>query len=903
MASERVVKVTLTAQMQNYLQGMEKARKVTADAASEAQKLAETKRQFDLLGRSVLAAGGLVAVGLGVAVARAAQFDQAMSNVAATGEDARKNLDALREAAIDAGASTVYSAEESAGAIENLAKAGLSAADILGGALSGSLDLAAAGGLAVADAAEIAATTLQQFGLNGSDAVRVADLLAAGAGKAMGDVSDMSQALKQAGLVANQFGIPVEEATGTLAAFASAGLLGSDAGTSFRTMLLRLANPTDEVKGLMKQLGIETYNAQGQFIGLEGLAGELETGLAGLTDQQKQSALATIFGQDAIRAATVLYEEGADGIAEWTEKVDDAGYAAETAETKLDNLKGDIEALQGAVDSALISMGSAADGPLRSFVQLLTGVVDTFNDMPAAGQQAVFWLGAAGAAALTAYGSYLLLVPKVAEYNAALEVLGPTAQKTSRALGLVAKTGGGVLAGLAGGAIAADLLIDAFNNAGLSGEELANKIKTATDAVALFDAQQQKTFVGSSNVKLAQAQIESLGGALDALRKGTKGDLVDIKAIMNVQRLGKDLGDLADDDLPSAQKQFRLLAESADLSEQQQSQLLDIMEPYKNALTEQATAAGTAADGQALLDLAMGDAEESTAANEDAMRALAGQSALTGEEIDGLAEKIRGFGSATLSTRDAQRQFEQAVDDLSASIEANGATLDVNTQEGRENQAALDDIAKSTLELAASTYEQTGSQDEATKVMETGRQKLIEMLGQFGITGQAAEDYADELDLIPENVKTAVALDTANAEARIQAFITSYNGRTIKLGVSAETIVGNPSMGGGALPRRAGGGAIYGPGTGTSDSVPFLGSNGEHVLTADDVRAMGGQHAVYGFRAGLHGGGSAGGNTSVSLTPSGPIELADQSIQKLSAEIYTLIMTGAQKTTLAALGG
>jgi len=108
--------------------------------------------------------------------------------------------------------------------VTELGKAGIGTADILGGALAGSLDLAAAGEIGVAQAAEIAATTLVQFRLAGSETTHVADLLAAAAGKAQGGVTDMAAALGQSGLVASQMGLSVEETTGTLAAFASAGL-------------------------------------------------------------------------------------------------------------------------------------------------------------------------------------------------------------------------------------------------------------------------------------------------------------------------------------------------------------------------------------------------------------------------------------------------------------------------------------------------------------------------------------------------------------------------------------------------------------------------------------------------------------------------------------------------------
>jgi TP901 family phage tail tape measure protein len=875
----RQVKAELAIGYQQYVDGMNKAAKATRETATEAQKLAKQREAFTLLGRTALASGAVIAAGLGVAVAKFGEFDQAMSNVAATGEDARDNIEGLRDAALEAGATTVFSATESANAIEELAKAGLGASEILGGALTGSLDLAAAAGIGVAEAAEIAATTLQQFSLDGSDATHVADLLAAGAGKAMGNVGDISQALGQAGLVADQFGVSVEETVGSLAAFASAGLLGSDAGTSFRTMLLRLANPTGEVRDLMKEIGFEAYDAQGKFIGLSGLAGELETSLAGMTDEQKQTTLAMIFGQDAIRGATVLYEEGAEGIEDWTNEVDDAGYAAETAATKLDNLKGDWEALNGAVDTALISMGEAADGPLRFFTQGITDLVDKFNEMPAAGQQAVFWLGAVASAGGLAYGAYLLLIPKVAEFNAALELMSPKAQAAAKGLGLIAKIGGGALAGIAVGTVALDALTDALKNVGPEAEVVANKVTSARNAVDLLAASAGK--FGGSGIELATKQLEELGDVLD--RGGATGasDIIGNSTISNLRLLGDELAKVAESDLPAAQRQFRLLAESAELTEKQQELLLGQMPAYKSALTDQATAAGVAAEGQNLLDLALGDSEDTTKDNEDALRALAGQAEATGDGIDDLADQIRNFGSATLSVRDAQRQFEQATDDVSDAVQrqiddfikpqqdaylaANGTldgfvasldgfipTLDIATQLGRDAESSLDDLAESTLELSAATYEQTGSQEDANGVIAAGREELIKQLEQFGITGEAAEAYADELGLIPENINTVANLDTSGAEQAMTRLITMFDGTTITVPVR-----GSAEWQG---PGRADGGAIYGPGGPKDDTAGlFALSDGEHVLSAADVDAMGGQHSVYAFRDALHSGGIGGG--------------------------------------------
>jgi TP901 family phage tail tape measure protein len=133
--------------------------------------------------------------------------------------------------------------------IEALAKAGVSTTDILGGGLTGALSLAAAGNQSVGDAAETAASAMTQFKLSGKDIPHIADLLAAGAGKAQGEVSDLAMALNQTGLVASQTGLSINETTAGLAAFASAGLIGSDAGTSFKTMLLRLTPTSGQGAG------------------------------------------------------------------------------------------------------------------------------------------------------------------------------------------------------------------------------------------------------------------------------------------------------------------------------------------------------------------------------------------------------------------------------------------------------------------------------------------------------------------------------------------------------------------------------------------------------------------------------------------------------------------------------
>jgi TP901 family phage tail tape measure protein len=225
------------------------------------------------VGATLVGAG--IAAGLGAVVSKSIDFEKAMSAAGAASTASAGQLGQLREAAIKAGADTQYSATQAAGAITEMAKAGVSTADILKGGLAGALDLAAAGQLDVGEAAGIAATAMTQFGLSGSQIPHVADLLAAGAGKAMGSVEDLAGALKYVGPVAAGMGVSIEETTGTLALFASQGILSEQAGTSLRGMLSSLTSPSKIAAEQMSELGINVFDAQGKFIGLAGVAKEL----------------------------------------------------------------------------------------------------------------------------------------------------------------------------------------------------------------------------------------------------------------------------------------------------------------------------------------------------------------------------------------------------------------------------------------------------------------------------------------------------------------------------------------------------------------------------------------------------------------------------------------------------
>lgn len=498
----RTVGVRLTAEIGEYQSKLKAAGQSTRDFKGELDKAAK-KGSLDNVAK-VAGGVGLALVGMaGYALKSAADFDKAMSAVSAATHAPKAEMDQLRAAALQAGKDTMYSATQAADGVTQLAKAGVSTADILGGGLKGALSLAAAGQLEVGTAAEIAASALTQFKLQGSQIPHVADLLAAGAGKAQGSVQDIGMALNQSGLVAAQFKLSIEDTTGALAEFASAGLIGSDAGTSLKTMLLAIANPTTQTTKLMNSLGISFYDAQGKFIGMSGVAQVLQTRLAGLTDAQRQQALGQIFGNDAIRAASILYTDGAAGVAKWKNAVNDSGYAAATAAKQTDNLAGDLERLKGSLDTLAINAGSGGNSGLRILTKGLNDVVNAFIGLPPVIGSTVTVLVGLSGVLLVGGAAWVKYRKFMTEAQTQLIATGPAGEKAAAGLS-------GITSVLGKAAVA----FAVWQTAMVAADAISNKTSTNVDALT----QGLQKFGGGADLSGEAARV--LGSNLDNLKTG-----------------------------------------------------------------------------------------------------------------------------------------------------------------------------------------------------------------------------------------------------------------------------------------------------------------------------------------------------------------------------------------------
>lgn len=913
------------------------AQRASTTMGQLAQSVTNQSGAWSQLGGLLTAAGVALAGFAILAGVKMSQFESAMSKVASTGQDAKANLDELRETAIRVGADTKFSATEAAEGITNLLKAGVSAKDVINGGLVGTMNLAAAGELDVASAAEIAATALTVFGLKGTDMSHVADLLAAGAGKAQGEVSDLALALKYVGPVAAGMGVSIEETTGALAAFASNGILADQAGTGLRGVLMAMTSPSSAAAKEMKRLGISLYDGQGKFKGLANVAGQLSKAYSGVSDQAKDASLGVIFGNAQVTAARILFSQGAKGIQDWTAQVNDAGYAARAAATMMDNLGGDIERLGGAVDSALIQGGSGLNSWARGLVQSASSAVDAIGSLPAPLLESGTRMAAlAGVSALAVVG-----IGKLATGGIELWQSWKTLQKDSpkvasgiRSVGKAAKYAGAALAAIeiigALGSMQQDAIDKTQGSMADMAEAIAN-VASSGSGLAKLDAQMAKVQGKFFFWQTGAAQAKDMGDAIKQVSDNTQGflggmsgfggfvaNLLQTKTPLQEMQaqLGKVDESLAQIGGTQAATAFDRIAEAAGRQGVSLDQVQKMFPAYEASLKSTAVQLGVTIDSeQEYAEWMRGKIPAAiiaaTAAHPELIDKLSDvqKAALGGaESLDDYVKALYESANAALATSGSQVGFERTIDNTRTSVDKLVAAAkksgdfknltNVGTEEGRQGVEILDRLATATNTYSSAMIKNGGSQEQVRLAVARGRADFIASAVAMGYSADKAADLADARGLIPKNVTlTTTDEGTVGAKERTDALRESIKGLPKK----AQTTVESAFKKGGidaaysALRKidkkkadafinsilkhggiddwnqykpqsktayvdtvyrtkagtkyRAGGGSVFGEGTETSDSIPAMLSNNEHVLSAREVRGLGGHGEVERLRA------------------------------------------------------
>lgn len=785
MAENKNIVIRLMADTASYEAAMTRA---GSTARTVASGMENTGRKSALIASGMTAAGLAVAAFGVAAVKMAADFDQQMSTVQANTGATSAQMDQLRAAAIEAGASTVYSASDSADAINDLGKAGMSVTDILTGGLSGALNLAASDGMAVGDAAEYMANALSMFHLKGSQASQVADTLAAGAGKAVGNVSDFGEALNNCGAQANSFGMNVQETTGVLALFAQNGTIGAEAGTQLNSMLMKLAAPSAEASNTMKELGISAYDAQDHFVGMANFAGQLQKAEKGLTDEQRNQANATIFGSYAIKAANYLYEAGESGVNKWTKAVSESGYAAEQAAAKNNNLKGDLENLGGSMESLMISVGEGAQGPLRKMVQGLDTLVDAFAGLPSGVQQTLVVMaslagvfGAVHKAAGNLNGSTStmannigLAIDPIQRVKTALasaqtafqmfkassmsaseqmEAFGTSASKAQlktagfKAVGssIMSLLGGpwGIALTVAGAALSA--FISQQQKAKAASEQLESALESGSDVASEIAGAYQD--MSSGCVKLT-TWLDKAGISLTDMTSAAMGNEAALKRVnKQIKEIDKPgIGGTAAYAIKKALKEESKAYDDASKKANEKSKAA------KNAVDADGKSASAAKD----------------AAN--ANKELGSSASDASEEIDDLVKSLFGLESGNLTADEAVDQLNQKIGELTDTCKDNGTVFNANgdlldrfSEKGTKTRQALEDIASSAqnaaekiLKQGESTNFSGGEIERANGVLQDARDAIIRQAEASGMSEQAANALADRWGLSSDSIKASI---------------------------------------------------------------------------------------------------------------------------------------------------
>jgi TP901 family phage tail tape measure protein len=798
----RTVSVKLMADATQFRRSVQGASNDVKGLTHELQA-ADKKGNLDKLTGAATGLGlGLVGAA-GMAVKFSMDFEKQMSSVKAATHASSAEIDALRQASLKAGKDTQFSATEAAKGVEELAKAGVSTADILGGGLKGALDLAAAGQLDVGQAAETAASALTQFKLKGQDVPHVADLLSAAAGKAQGSVQDMSAALNQAGLIAAGTGLSIEDTTGTLAAFASAGLIGSDAGTSFKTMLQALQAPSGKTKELMDDLGVSAYDVQGNFIGITALAGQLKTQLSKLTPELRANAMAQIFGSDATRAANILYEQGADGIQAWIDKTNDAGYAAETAAMKTDNLAGDLERLKGSLETQAIQAGGGLTEGLRVLTKSADAFVGTVGQLPPALTGTLTVMAAVGGALTLAGVAWVKARTAIAATVTELNAVGPAGAKAAVGLQAASKWAGRAAVAFVGLEVAG-AVFDQLGNSAVNVDKLTAALQDYSTTGKMTQGITDEFGANLEDLSLiagsAEAATHGFWKQLNDLTSAVPG-VSSVVDSMNESLTGTSFNDATD--------KMRALDESFTAFIATQKDAKKAGELWNEILLK------SGLDTQQLQQLlpqtsaAMTKLQETAHSSAGAQGQLAAQTGKTTEQLEKEKEAAEAVEKAFddlfdryMSADQAAMNYQETLAATNKELKSGTKTLSANSEAGRKNRSSVLDLIKSIKDQREANIRNGMSVDDADKKYRNQIGTLGKTAEKMGFTRKEVQKLIGKYEDIPGKVNTKVTVTgDAAAYARLKKLLVAQQAAQKGISISAANSAFNKNASG----FRAGG--------------------------------------------------------------------------------------------------
>ena len=425
---------------------LKRLEKEAQTAESRLTKLADVGAKMEKTGDAISGAGkklmpvsGAVA-GLGaISVKTAADFDTAMSKVAAVSGATGEDFDKLRAKAREMGSKTKFSASEAAEAMNYMAMAGWKTEDMLSG-VEGIMNLAAASGEDLATTSDIVTDALTAFGLSAKDSGHFADVLAAASSNANTNVSMMGESFKYAAPVAGALGISAEDTSVALGLMANAGIKASQSGTSLRTGLTNLAKPTKQMQSYMDKYNIALIKNEDGSVDLRATMADLRKKMGGLSESEQAAAASAIFGKNSMAGWLAIINASDKDFDKLTGAIDNCdGTALEMAETMQDNLMGQITILKSQLQELAIAFGDALMPMIRKVVSALQSFVDRLNSMSEGQRNAIIRIGMF----VAALGPMLVIIGTViSKVGIAIQGFTKLVPVFTKVSGAVSKAGG-----------------------------------------------------------------------------------------------------------------------------------------------------------------------------------------------------------------------------------------------------------------------------------------------------------------------------------------------------------------------------------------------------------------------------------------------------------------------------
>lgn len=365
--------VTLAIKDNAYKEGLKDAE---GNASSSTSKIGGAFKAVGKVAKTAMVAGSAAAVAFTkTSIDAGMNFDTAMSQVAATMGTTVDKIGNVKAKAEEMGRTTKYTATEAAEGMNILAQAGLSADEQISG-IGTVLNLASAGAMSLEESASYTAGAVKGFGDSMSNASYYADLMAKGATLANTDVRGLGEAFSGSAATAKNYGQAADSVTLSLLRLADQNVTGSEASTALNRAMADLYTPTDDASKALDQLGVSAYKSNGEAKDFNDLVDELNGSLQGMTAEQKNNALATIFTTQGLQAFNKMTASSDATVQKfWKGIQDSSGSAAQQAATQLDNLQGDITLLSSATEGLQLAFYNTFSGTIRGAIKGITSEV------------------------------------------------------------------------------------------------------------------------------------------------------------------------------------------------------------------------------------------------------------------------------------------------------------------------------------------------------------------------------------------------------------------------------------------------------------------------------------------------------------------------------------------------